>query len=110
MKVYLDDNRSPDDVRLVSGGLDVSGWIHVLWPEELIDLLKTGQVDEISLDHDLGDVTYLQENRKERCGCRVLDWLEDQVFNHNFAPPKIHVHSQNSQSKRLMLSIVNRIR
>lgn len=44
MKVYLDDERAAPD-----------GWTRVYWPEEAIELLKTGAVHEISLDHDLGD-------------------------------------------------------
>ena len=31
------------------------GWHRVYWPDEAIELLKTGKVTEISLDHDLGD-------------------------------------------------------
>ncbi len=44
MKVYLDDERIAPD-----------GWRQVRWPEEVIELLETGEVTELSLDHDLGD-------------------------------------------------------
>ena len=44
MKVYLDDGRKTPD-----------GWYRVYWPDEAIELLKTGKVTEISFDHDLGD-------------------------------------------------------
>ncbi|WP_416380688.1 cyclic-phosphate processing receiver domain-containing protein, partial [Gilliamella sp. B2717] len=44
MKIFLDDIRKPPN-----------GWIQVYWPDEMINLLKTGFVEEISLDHDLGD-------------------------------------------------------
>jgi hypothetical protein len=44
MKVYLDDERPCPD-----------GWVVARWPEEVIELLKTGQVTHLSLDHDLGD-------------------------------------------------------
>ncbi len=47
MKVYLDDERPVPN-----------GWMLVPWPEEAIGLLITGQVTEISLDHDLGDDVY----------------------------------------------------
>jgi hypothetical protein len=43
MKVYLDDERPVPD-----------GWIGCKTPSEAIELLKTGQVETISLDHDLG--------------------------------------------------------
>lgn len=44
MKVFLDDERRTPE-----------GWVRVYWPDEAIALLQTGQVTEISLDHDLGD-------------------------------------------------------
>jgi len=42
------------------------GWIHVRTPEEAIELLRSGQVGEISLDHDLG----LATSEAERTGLR----------------------------------------
>jgi hypothetical protein len=44
MKVYLDDERTTPE-----------GWHRVYWPDKAIALLKTGDVTQISLDHDLGD-------------------------------------------------------
>ena len=38
MKVYLDDERATPD-----------GWVRAWWPVEVIELLKTGQVSELSL-------------------------------------------------------------
>src|SRR5439155_2676500 len=46
MKVWLDDRRSPYP--------DPDSWTWVRTPAEAIELLKTGEVTEISLDHDLG--------------------------------------------------------
>jgi hypothetical protein len=44
MKVFLDDLRTAP-----------RGWVLVSWPDEAIQLLKTGSVTHLSLDHDLGD-------------------------------------------------------
>jgi hypothetical protein len=44
LKVFLDDARAAPP-----------GWAGVCWPSEVIQLLETGHVTEISLDHDLGD-------------------------------------------------------
>ena len=44
MKIFLDDERPTPN-----------GWIGLRWPEEVIELLTTKNVTEISLDHDLGD-------------------------------------------------------
>ncbi|PZP08852.1 MAG: hypothetical protein DI621_07230 [Pseudomonas protegens] len=44
MKIYLDDERQTPQ-----------GWVRTYWPDEVIALLKAGGVEDISLDHDLGD-------------------------------------------------------
>jgi len=84
MKVYLDDERPTPD-----------GWVSTRWPNEVIDLLKTGQVTEISLDHDLGD-------DERGTGYDVLKWLEEAVATSNFLPPKIAIHTSNVSARRRM--------
>ena len=84
MKVFLDDLRTPPD-----------GWIHVYWPDEAIELLKTGEVTEISLDHDLGD-----DDRGT--GYDVVLWIEEAAVTAGFKPPKITVHSANSAARLRM--------
>lgn len=88
MKVFLDDCRITPD-----------GWVRCFWPAEVIDLLKTGQVTELSLDHDLGDKPAADaEGRKEITGLDVLDWIHEQVFYNNGVipvPPKMEIHSDN---------------
>ena len=86
MKVYLDDLRTPPE-----------GWTHVLWPDEAIAWLKTGQVEEISLDHDLG-------NDERGTGYDVILWIEEAVATKGFAPPQISVHSANSSARIKMES------
>jgi len=81
MKVYLDDERATPD-----------GWLRVYWPEEAIELLKTGKVEEISLDHDLGD-------DERGTGYDVVLWIEEAVFTRGFEPPKTRVHSANSSAR-----------
>ena len=44
MRIYLDDERSTPE-----------GWTRAFWPDEVINLLQAGGVEEVSLDHDLGD-------------------------------------------------------
>lgn len=84
MKVYLDDIRKPP-----------AGWKLVKWPDEAIKLLKTGQVKEISLDHDLGD-------DERGTGYDVVLWIEKQVVINKFNPPKIKVHSANVSARKKM--------
>lgn len=80
MKVFLDDERSPPQ-----------GWILVRWPQEAIALLEQGVVEEISLDHDLGDDT-------RGTGYDVLLWIEQAVVTRQFEPPRLRVHSANTSA------------
>ncbi len=93
MKVYLDDERTTPD-----------GWERVYWPEEAIELLKSGNVTDISLDHDLGD-------DEHGTGYDVVLWIEEAVITNNFTPPNISVHSANSSARQKMeLGIKNILR
>ena len=84
MKVYLDDERTEPD-----------GWVRVYWPDEAIALLKTGKVDLISLDHDLGDDA-------RGTGYDVLLWIEQAVVLDGFKPPRLSIHTANPSAKEKM--------
>ena len=84
MKVYLDDERATPD-----------GWVRVYWPDEAAHLLASGEVTEISLDHDLGD-------DERGTGYDVVLWIEEAVALRAFNPPHIHVHSANSSAREKM--------
>lgn len=85
MKVYLDDER-----------LTPPGWVPVRWPDEAIRLLETGEVTEISLDHDLGDDA-------RGTGYTVILWLEEAVATRGFKPPAITIHTANASARQKML-------
>jgi hypothetical protein len=90
MKVYLDDIRSPLD-----------DWdVIVRNYESCIEILKTGKVTELSLDHDLGT---------ERTGYDVLCWIEFHVKEENFKTPIIYVHSSNPVAQEKMILTVEKI-
>lgn len=86
MKVFLDDERPTP-----------AGWIRAYWPDEVIALLKMGQVEELSLDHDLGDDS-------RRTGYDVILWIEEAVALRGFAPPRMTVHSANQTAGSRMLA------
>lgn len=90
-RVFLDDTRNAPD-----------GWALVRWPEEVIELLKTGTVDEVSLDHDLGDDAH-------GTGYDVLLWIEEAVALHGFIPPRLKVHSANSGARVKMEAAIKSI-
>jgi len=80
VKVYLDDERKAP-----------LGWIQTRWPSDTIELLKTEEVTELSLDHDLGD-------DQRGTGYEVLLWIEQAVVD-GFDPPKMKVHSANTSAR-----------
>ncbi|MCP3920713.1 MAG: hypothetical protein GY711_34740 [bacterium] len=84
MKVFLDDEREPP-----------SGWRLARWPKDVIELLETGEVTDISLDHDLGD-----DDRGT--GYDVVHWIEEAVAVRAFRPPRIRVHSANPPARARM--------
>lgn len=77
MRVWLDDER-----------LAPKGWERCYWPADVIALLASGVVAEVSLDHDLGDDSH-------GTGYDVLLWIEREVITNNFKPPIIHIHTAN---------------
>ncbi|MFT4841573.1 MAG: hypothetical protein ACI90M_002036 [Candidatus Azotimanducaceae bacterium] len=91
IRVYLDDERVPP-----------AGWTLVRWPDEAIALLKQGDVEEISLDHDLGD-----DDRGT--GYDVVLWVERAVVQDGFNPPAMRVHSANSSARAKMESGIQAI-
>jgi len=93
MRVFLDDKRPAP-----------AGWTLVRWPEEVIALLETGDVEELSLDHDLGD-------DRHGTGYDVLTWIEEAVATRGFRPPPIiTVHSANLAGRLRMLAAIAAIR
>ena len=92
MKIYLDDERNTPE-----------GWIRTYWPNEVIELLKTKRVTEVSLDHDLGD-------DQRGTGYDVILWIEKEVITNGFIPPKLSVHSANSSAREKMEMGIESIR
>jgi hypothetical protein len=92
MRVYLDDERQTPE-----------GWVRAYWPSEVIALLETGNVTELSLDHDLGD-------DERGTGYDVILWLEEAVATRAFTPPRaITVHSANASAREKMQAGVRAI-
>ena len=107
MKVYLDDIRETPE-----------GWVRVYTAGEAIALLQTGRVQEISLDHDLGDACKFCIERDEEgiykgttciasvcsCGCHstgydVAAWIEEAAWTRGFKVPVWKCHSANPAGK-----------
>lgn len=64
MKIWLDDKRT----------MPIEFDIHVVSAFEAIDMIKTGKVTKIGLDHDLSDETIFGN------GHMVSDFIEEQAY------------------------------
>ena len=88
MKLFLDDERDTPP-----------GFVRVFWPHEAIAVLERGDVELISLDHDLGDDA-------RGTGYDVLRWIEEAVVTSGFEPPRIAIHSANPPARERMLRAI----
>ena len=92
VRLWLDDVREAPE-----------GWIRCYWPADVIKYLKSQTVDEISLDHDLGEC--------ESTGYDVVLWLAEQVFlkQFKFHLPKMYCHSDNPVGRKKILDGIESI-
>jgi hypothetical protein len=97
LRVWLDDD--------LEDRAAPEGWIHVATAWDAIDLLRTGQVVELSLDHDLGD-----DARNGR-GTDVVDFLAEQqeVHGRSLWPRHgIRLHTANASGRDAMRRTIRR--
>lgn len=104
MKLWLDDIRPPHE----HGCL---GWTWAKTARESIALLKTGEVTEASLDHDLSFdpmqrcVAGLPPVDGEETGYTVVCWMEE----HDVWPADgVRVHSMNPVGRERMRFVIGR--
>ena len=97
VRVWLDDTRDAPP-----------GWVRTCTPEEVVALLRGGEVEELSLDHDLGP----DPSGRERTGYEVLVWLEGEVAAGRWLGrlPGIAVHSGNPVGRARMERAAEAIR
>lgn len=89
MKLYLDDIRpAPEGYTLVTTAFDA------------VLKLSEGGIEEISLDHDLGD---------SATGYDVLLWIELAVVRFGYKPPRMLIHSANPVGRQRMALAIEAI-
>ncbi len=78
MRLWVDDLRPPPE-----------GWRWARTAAEAVELLAGGEVEELSLDHDLGG--------DDRCGTGydVASFVEEQAFLGRLRPLRWRTHSAN---------------
>lgn len=95
LRLWLDDERPAPD-----------GWVVCRWPDDMIRLLidnrEPGQIERISLDHDLGDDV-------RGTGYDVLVWIERAVYHNGYTPPAIQLHTANPAAMVRMRAAVDAI-
>lgn len=101
IKMFLDDIRPCPE-----------GWVLVKTAREAIELLKTGQVIEASLDHDLGECEMCEGSHNPWCSCEchwngytVMKWIEE---NNMWPKEGIWLHSNNPVGLANMQAVIDR--
>ncbi len=94
MKLWLDDVRTmPDEYTH-----------HAKTASEAITIIQNMRVEEISLDHDLG-------NDEDGTGYDVATYIEKCAFHGNISPIYMHIHSDNPIGvKRMKTALMNACR
>lgn len=83
MKLWVDDER-----------VAPPGWKLARTADEAIRILVEGDVEEVSLDHDLGE---------EGNGYDVLLWIEEKVFTDPaYSAPQLRIHTANISARKKM--------
>jgi hypothetical protein len=102
MKVYLDDVRDPK-------GEWLEDWVWVKTYTEAIELLKTGQVEEISLDHDLSYGFMLDSPNDGKTGYDVACWIKGAVMLGEIPIPKMYCHSMNPVGRARIGAVIKEL-
>jgi hypothetical protein len=94
MKIWLDDTRAPPD----------DSWLVFRTAEDLLEWLwpHMGEVELMSLDHDLGE--------GRQTGYNVLECLEGMAYLGRTVPSRIEVHTANPVGRSKMLQAIQSIR
>lgn len=94
MKLYVDDIRIAPE-----------GWVQAWNAAQAIKMLSSGEVTELSLDHDLGDPG-------QATGYDIMLWIEFGVEVNDFILPIINFHTANPAGRdnmqRCLDSIIRR--
>lgn len=115
MNLFLDDCRNPSSV-----GLNDNEWITIRTAKEAFELIKHGNIVDLSLDHDLGmEIEKLdgkiiikgkyteKYNGLAPTGLDLCKWMAEQ----NIWPSgQIYIHSSNPVGRENMKQLIDRYR
>ena len=95
MRLWLDDERDPRDPKIQCGFGAEGDEIWVKTASAAIAYLNQGQVESVSLDHDLGPPS-------AGTGMDVAKWIEEQAFFGTLPRLTWSVHSKNAVGAKNM--------
>lgn len=91
MKIWLDDLRKPPE-----------GFVWINTAYEAINLIKSGVVEEISLDHDLGP-GYNGMSTGYDVACFIEQYAQE-----GGKPIKVSIHTDNPMGRKYMEMAINK--
>ncbi len=94
MKIWLDDDAFNPDAPEKH---PPPGWVGVTNTSDFRRYFMADEVEEMSLDHDLGGT---------ETGYDLVKWIGDQVLFHGAFLPKWHVHSRNPVGRGNMVAFL----
>ena len=100
IKLWLDDERDPRSAYIQSEFGANGDEIWVKTSDVAIQYLKHGNVESISLDHDLGP--------SSGTGLDVANWIEEQAFHGLIPRLTWYVHSMNTCGKKNILKAMEK--
>jgi hypothetical protein len=110
MYIFLDDERSPEDVTwLTLPSVDRDRW-HIA---RNIDEFRTYldfhlvEIKHISFDHDLGLMHYGNDYSDERTGFHCAKLLVERCMDENIPLPSYAVHSMNPVGRENIMSYLD---
>jgi len=94
LNLWLDDVRDPTDPA-IQKAFGAKGWeVWVKTVPEAIKYLEGGDVESISLDHDLGEA--------QQSGYDLAKWIEEKAFHGTIPKLMWRVHSSNPSGARVI--------
>lgn len=98
VKIWLDDERNPEDpkIQMIFGAEGDEIWAKTA--TVAINLLKRGDVEFISFDHDLGTAD---------TGHTVAKWIEEQAYLGKIPKLDWIVHSMNAVGAKAITQTMN---
>lgn len=107
-KLFLDDERQPNQVTWVNIHIDNRPWVVVKSYEEFVAHIEAnGLPDFVSFDHDLAFGHYHGDFTGEKTGLDAAKWMTQYCETHKLKFPWFAVHSMSSVGRVNIMRHIN---